>query len=178
MGGLCYVSNPYENKRPYSSHLFCTYSWCTDAICQPCQSQCRVWYCGRPLCARFRRLFSYRTKKVRHISLIASSGIETANDWLKAGDEPTFDGAETRRNIVLEGINANELNDLVGQHFQLGKLQMLGTELCTPCERPAQLLSKPSFMEAFEGRGGIRAEVLNSETLYVGDKLLNEKLHD
>jgi MOSC domain-containing protein YiiM len=79
---------------------------------------------------------------------------------------------------VLEGINANELNDLVGQHFQLGKLQMLGTELCTPCERPAQLLSKPSFMEAFEGRGGIRAEVLNSETLYVGDKLLNEKLHD
>ena len=117
-------------------------------------------------------------KKVRHISLIASSGIETANDWLKAGDEPTFDGAETRRNIVLEGINANELNDLVGQRFQLGKLQMLGTELCTPCERPAQLLSRPSFMEAFEGRGGIRAEVLNSETLNVGDKLLNEKLHD
>jgi MOSC domain-containing protein YiiM len=119
-------------------------------------------------------------RKVRHISLISASGIETANDWLKAGDEPTFDGAETRRNILLEGITANDLNNLVGQQFQLGSLQMLGTELCTPCERPAQLLSRPSFMEAFEGRGGIRAEVINSATLAVGDKLFieNETSHD
>ena len=116
--------------------------------------------------------------KIRHISLIALSGIKTANDWLKAGDEPAFSESETRRNIVLEGITASELNDLVGQQFQLGSLQLLGTELCTPCERPAQLMSRPSFMEAFEGRGGIRAEVLNSGTLNVGDELLNEKLHD
>jgi MOSC domain-containing protein YiiM len=115
--------------------------------------------------------------KVRHISLISSSGIETANDWLKAGDEPTFNGSETRRNIVLDGITATELNDLIGKQFQLGNLRLLGTELCTPCERPAQLMSKPSFMEAFEGRGGIRAEVLNTGTLSIGDKLTlnNEK---
>ena len=115
--------------------------------------------------------------KIRHISLISLSGIETANEWLKAGDEPTFNGAETRRNIVLEGITAEELNALVGRLFQLGSLQLLGTELCTPCERPAQLLSRPSFMEAFERRGGIRAEILNSGTLTVGDQLFleNEK---
>jgi MOSC domain-containing protein YiiM len=118
--------------------------------------------------------------KVRHISLISSSAIETANDWLKAGDEPTFDESETRRNIVLEGITATELNELVGKQFHLGNLLLLGTELCTPCERPAQLLNRPSFMEAFEGRGGIRAEVLNSGDLAIGDKLTlnNEKLHD
>lgn len=118
--------------------------------------------------------------KVRHISLISSSGIETANEWLKAGEEPTFDGSETRRNIVLNGITATELNGLVGKPFQLGSLQLLGTELCTPCERPAQLLNRPSFMEAFEGRGGIRAEVLNSGILTIGDKLTlnHEKHHD
>jgi hypothetical protein len=35
-------------------------------------------------------------------------------------------------------------------------------------------------MEAFEGRGGIRAEVLNSGILAIGDKLLvgDEKEHD
>jgi len=35
-------------------------------------------------------------------------------------------------------------------------------------------------MEAFEGRGGIRAEVLTSGTLTIGDKLTltNEKRHD
>jgi MOSC domain-containing protein YiiM len=101
----------------------------------------------------------------------AKAGIETANDWLTAGDEPTFDESETRRNIALAGITASELNALVGQRFQLGSIQLLGTELCTPCERPAQLLGRPSFMEAFEGRGGIRAEVLNSGALAVGDKL-------
>jgi hypothetical protein len=110
-------------------------------------------------------------RKIRHISLIALAGIETANDWLKAGDEPTFDGSETRRNIVLDGINPSELNDLVGQQFRLGNIQLLGTELCTPCERPAQLLNRPSFMEAFEDRGGIRAEVLSSGTLSIGDTL-------
>ena len=109
--------------------------------------------------------------KIRHISLIALSGIETANNWLAAGDEPTFNGAETRRNIVLEGIAAADLNNLVGQQFQLGNLQLLGTELCIPCERPAQLLNRLSFIDAFEGRGGIRAEVLNSGTLTIGDKL-------
>ncbi len=112
--------------------------------------------------------------KVRHISLIALSGIETANEWLTAGDEPTFDGAETRRNIVLAGISASDLNSLVGQQFRLGNIQMLGTELCTPCERPAQLLNRPSFMDAFEGRGGIRAKVLNSGALELGDELFKE----
>ena len=116
--------------------------------------------------------------KVRHISLISLSGIETANDWLKAGDEPAFDAAETRRNIALEGITAAELNNLVGKRFQLGSIQMLGTELCTPCERPAQLLSRPSFMDAFEGRGGIRAEVLSSGILSIGDQLSTEKEND
>ena len=110
--------------------------------------------------------------KVRHVSIIALSAIDTANDWLTAGDEPTFDVSETRRNIALAGITASELNALVGQRFQLGSIELLGTELCTPCERPAQLLSRPSFMEAFEGRGGIRAEVLTSGALAVCDKLL------
>jgi hypothetical protein len=118
--------------------------------------------------------------KVRHISLISSSGIETANNWLRAGDEHTFDGSETRRNIVIDGITATELNDLVGKQFQLGKMRLLGTELCTPCERPAHLQNKLSFIEAFEGRGGIRAQVLNSGTLTVGDKLTQneDESHD
>jgi len=110
-------------------------------------------------------------KKVRHLSLIALSGIAIANDWLSAGNEPTFDGSETRRNIILEGVTPSQLNLLLGQKFQLGNILLRGTELCVPCERPAQLLNRPSFMDAFEGRGGIRAEVLNSGTLAVGDAL-------
>lgn len=119
-------------------------------------------------------------KKVRHISIISMAGIEIANEWLKAGNEPLFDALDTRRNILLADIAPDELNSLVGQQFQIGDIQMLGTELCAPCERPAQLLGRPSFMDAFEGRGGIRAKVLNSGSLAIGDKLSlnNEKYND
>ena len=109
--------------------------------------------------------------KIRHISIISLAGIDIANEWLKAGNEPVFDAADTRRNILLAGITPDALSALVGQQFQLGDILMLGTELCTPCERPAQLLGRPSFMDAFEGRGGLRAKVLNSGVLAIGDKL-------
>jgi hypothetical protein len=109
--------------------------------------------------------------KVRHISIISLAGIEIANEWLKAGNEPLFDAEDTRRNILLTNINPDALNALVGKQFQIGDILMVGTELCTPCERPAKLLGRPSFMDAFEGRGGIRAKVLNSGALTVGDRL-------
>ena len=110
-------------------------------------------------------------RKIRHISIISLAGIEVANQRLMADNEPLFDPADTRRNILLANITPDSLNALVGQQFRLGNLQMLGAELCAPCERPAQLLNRPSFMDAFEGRGGIRAQVLNSGVLAIGDRL-------
>lgn len=108
-------------------------------------------------------------KKIRHISLISQTGIEIANDWLKSGDEPNFDASETRRNIVLSNISPIELNHFVGKTFFIGKVQCKGIELCTPCQRPAELLNKSDFMNAFEGRGGLRAEVLVSGNICIGD---------
>ena len=115
---------------------------------------------------------STKPTKIRHISLITQAGISTANDWLEADNEPTFADFETRRNIVLAEITTDELNALVGKIFRLGEILLRGTELCTPCQRPAQLLGRPSFMDAFDGRGGLRAEILNSGTLVIGDELL------
>ena len=110
-------------------------------------------------------------KKTRHLSLITESGIATANEWLLAGDEPTIDASETRRNIVISNMSSDELNLLVGKSFILGPLILKGTELCTPCQRPAQLLNKPNFIDAFEGRGGLRAEIIKTGEISVGDTL-------
>lgn len=60
----------------------------------------------------------------------------------------------------------------MGQQVWLGSINLLGTELCTPCERPAQLLNRPSFMEVFEGRGDLRAKVLGSGVLAIDDTLI------
>ncbi len=110
-------------------------------------------------------------RKIRHISLITAAGIATANEWLSAGDDPTLTAIQTRRNIVIDGMSPDALNDLVGRKFQLGSVLLKGIELCTPCQRPAQLVNKSDFINAFEGRGGLRAEIIVTGTISVGDHL-------
>ena len=109
--------------------------------------------------------------KIRHISLITQAGIAIANEWLESGEEPQFSDSETRRNIVLSNISPDELNQFIGKTFFLGNIVCRGTELCVPCQRPAQLMNRPSFMDAFEGRGGLRAEILEPGTIKIGDAL-------
>lgn len=115
--------------------------------------------------------FSKTKPKIRHISLITLSGIADANHQLKASGHAIFSEAETRRNVLITHFSSDELNNLVGKIFYLGSLAFKGTELCTPCQRPANLLGKSDFITAFEGRGGIRAEALESGTLVAGSLL-------
>jgi hypothetical protein len=115
--------------------------------------------------------FSTSNPKIRHVSLITLSGIADANHQLLSHQYPLFNPEETRRNIVINHFSASELNDLVGKIFYLGGLAFKGTELCAPCQRPAKLLGRPDFIKAFEARGGIRAEALESGSLAAEDLL-------
>ncbi len=115
--------------------------------------------------------FSTSNPKIRHVSLIALSGIADANHQLLSRQYSPFSPGETRRNIVINHFSASELNGLVGKIFYLGGLAFKGTELCAPCQRPAKLLAKPDFIQAFEARGGIRAEALESGSLTTEDLL-------
>ena len=109
--------------------------------------------------------------KIRHISIITTAGITAANIDLVANGKPTFTAAQTRRNILIDEISAEDLNDLIGKEFRLGKILLKGIELCDPCHRPAQLVNKPDFINAFDNRGGLRAEIQSSGTISVGDCL-------
>jgi MOSC domain-containing protein YiiM len=118
-----------------------------------------------------RGAFSKTKLKIRHISLIALEGMEDANRQLLAKQQMPFGEGDTRRNLIISGISAEELNALVGKTFYLGGLAFRGTELCEPCQRPANLLKRPDFMSAFENRGGLRAEALESGQITPGDLL-------
>ncbi|MGV0981193.1 MAG: MOSC domain-containing protein [Polynucleobacter sp.] len=115
--------------------------------------------------------FSKTKPKIRHISLIALEGIEDANRQLMAKQQMLYGEGDTRRNIIISGISADELNALVNKIFYLGGLAFKGTELCEPCQRPANLLKRPDFMNAFADKGGLRAEALESGTLSNGGLL-------
>jgi hypothetical protein len=109
--------------------------------------------------------------KIRDVSLIALTGIEDANQELEASGLKPYLPCEVRRNIVIEGMSSDALNQLVGREFSLGFIRLRATELCIPCERPAKLSEKLNFLSAFKNRGGIRAQILDSGDLRVGDQL-------
>lgn len=106
-----------------------------------------------------------KQQKIRHVSLIGREAILEANRMLS---EP-FDEAETRRNIVTEGL---DLNQLVGKIFYVGNVAMYGTELCDPCNRPDKLATKNGFARAYRGFGGLRAQILTSGLITVHDTLV------
>jgi len=81
-----------------------------------------------------------------------------------------FDYVDSRRNIVVEGV---ELNWLVGRLFRIGNATMHGIKYCDPCERPNTLAGKEhSFKQAFFDRGGIVAAVVEGGLIIENDLVI------
>jgi len=75
--------------------------------------------------------------------------------------------AETRRNIVTQGIS---LNDLVDREFSVGSVRLRGTMLCEPCKYLQGLTGLP-VVEGYLHRGGLCAEILTPGVINVGDEI-------
>ena len=97
----------------------------------------------------------------RHVTLISREAINEAN--AEFGTDFTI--MDTRRNIVTTGV---DLNTLVGHEFYVARVRMRGVELADPCGRPSKLSGKEGFKEVFDGRGGLRVEVLSSGSIRKG----------
>ncbi len=76
-----------------------------------------------------------------------------------------LDPTEPRRNIVTRGV---ALNHLVGKTFRVGDATFKGIKLCEPCDYMQKLVGKP-LREPLKHRGGLRAEIVSSGTVRVGD---------
>lgn len=89
---------------------------------------------------------------------------EQVDAFAKASGLP-FTALQSRRNLVTSGV---DLNSLVGCEFTIGEIRLRGIRLCEPCQH----LAKSSFPETLNGlvhRGGLRAQILSSGTIRVGD---------
>lgn len=105
-----------------------------------------------------------KRKVIRQVSLIEQEAIDRANASLQIHFLP----GETRRNIVVSDF---PLNGLIGKEFMVGNVRMRGVELCDPCQRPSKLAGKSGFEESFAGYGGLRAEILTTGQISVGDTI-------
>jgi len=99
----------------------------------------------------------------RDLTLVEAEAIEGL-----AASGITLAPGESRRNITTRGIR---LNDLVGKEFLVGAVRARGTELCEPCMHLVALTRKP-LLQPMVHRGGLRADLLTSGTIHVGDPIL------
>lgn len=103
----------------------------------------------------------------RGVTLIAAEAIAAA-----VAESGVVIGAdETRRNLVVEGVGAAALNDLVGTEFSVGTVVLRGTDLAHPCAH-LEGLTRPGVRSALEGRAGLRCAIVVGGTLSVGDPVV------
>jgi len=74
---------------------------------------------------------------------------------------------DARRNIVTSGVS---LNGLVGRRFTIGDVVCIGRRLAEPCAH-LERLTRPGLLRPLVHRAGLRADILESGTISVGDTL-------
>jgi hypothetical protein len=74
---------------------------------------------------------------------------------------------EARRNIVVRGI---ALDDLIGRRFRIGEVECYGQRRCEPCSH-LERLTQPGVLRGLVHRGGLRADVLSSGRIRIGDSV-------
>lgn len=83
----------------------------------------------------------------------------------------SFSPGEFRRNLITRGV---DLNALVGHEFSVGEVRLRGIEPCDPCAVLGHLLQQPDLspaqvVKSLTDQGGLRAEVLSTGVIRVGD---------
>ena len=66
--------------------------------------------------------------------------------------------AAIRRNVITRGVN---LNDLIGQNFEVQGVNFHGMEECRPCYWMDRAIA-PGAEQFLKGRGGLRARILSN----------------
>jgi MOSC domain-containing protein YiiM len=97
----------------------------------------------------------------RALTLIAAEALEA----FEAETGIPLTGAESRRNVVVRGI---DVNGLVGKRFRVGEIECEGVELCEPCNGLAKLTER-GVLRGLVHRGGLRADIVSDGEIAVGD---------
>lgn len=98
----------------------------------------------------------------REITLVETEAL----DGLQREYEVALAPVETRRNVATRGV---PLNHLVGKEFRVGEVVVKGIRLCEPCGHLQKLAGKEKVQEGLKHRGGLRAQIIKSGVIRVGD---------
>ncbi len=102
-------------------------------------------------------------QNVRDVTLLSAESIMECNIRLKSDLSPE----DFRRNIIVKGI---DLKGLKKQRFQIGDAVFEYARTAPPCRYLSRLLEY-DMMTGLKGIGGIRATIIKSGKICVGDTL-------
>ncbi len=106
--------------------------------------------------------YSKKPEPGRQVTLIKSEVLESLKDKFEITVKPE----ESRRNILTQGI---EINDLIGTDFFVGAVRLRAHRLTRPCLYLEKLLDQPGLYTELWDNGGISCEILSNGVIEVGD---------
>lgn len=97
----------------------------------------------------------------RQATLLDAEEVEALNREHGYGLAPV----DLRRNVVTRGVR---LPDLLHRAFWVGDALLRGERVCDPCAH-VESITRPGVLAAYVGRAGLRASILRSGTIRLGD---------
>ena len=110
------------------------------------------------------RYYENFKEKKEQVTLINLEDINNFNNQIKQDTE----AKDFRRNIIVSGIN---LNELINKKIKINKVTLKIHEICQPCKYLQDKLKIPGLVKMLVNKSGVRAEILNSGSLSVGDTI-------
>ena len=114
------------------------------------------------------RYYDNFKKKKEQVTLI---NIEKINNFNKLINK-NIDAKDFRRNIIVSGIN---LNELINKKIKINNITLKIHEICQPCKYLQDKLKIPGLVKMLINKSGVRAEILSSGSLAVGDTIKKVK---
>ena len=106
---------------------------------------------------------NYKEKK-EQVTLISLEEINNFNNQIKQN----IDAKNFRRNIIVSGIN---LNKFINKKIKINEVILKIHQICQPCKYLQNRLKIPGLVKMLVNKSGVRAEILNSGSLSVGDAI-------
>lgn len=104
------------------------------------------------------------SKRSSQLTLVSQEDLDAVKEQYGVEMAPT----DTLRNIVTSGI---PLETLIGKRFRVGDALCVAMRFCEPCLSWEQYLKRKGILKAFVHRSGIRAEILESGMVSLGDTI-------
>ena len=108
------------------------------------------------------RYYENFKEKKEQVTLINLKDINNFNNKIKKH----IDTKDFRRNIIISGIN---LNKLINKKIKINEVTLKIHEICQPCKYLQDKLKIPGLVKMLVNKSGVRAEILTSGSLSVGN---------